>query len=235
MFVNILRKYIRKAKSYKVLTTLLIMVALGVVFFCCRYGMNRRFHVTVPVSQDTLKVVFELLFEGFRDTEFDHLIGLKAGNMSYEDVVDRRQYREGYITTFKDGILNMPVDYLFDLLVRKDVNIGNYPPNVGYHRDYNPQNSSLFYRIGASRASEDLKLFRRQLWDDVGNTKWKYYNDDLETYFKYSEILPADVQKKRLEETPYLQAVIFLQDKLKNTPKISVEAEFPFLTNDHIE
>ncbi|MCL2622096.1 MAG: hypothetical protein FWD31_00405 [Planctomycetaceae bacterium] len=204
------------------------VIVVAICTYCpCTYGQSESSSsVTndVMISHEGLKIAFDLVFDIYLDTNFDEFIGRDAyigreiKPMSDVAVVDRRQYREGYISTMKHGILTDGViDYHIDSLRDKDVKIGNYFPgtssvdHVLIHRK-----NSTYYGDGAREARKKLRLFLSQLWNDVSKTKSKYSKYDRETYFKHGEYLPDEVWKERIEEIPRLQAIIFLRDRLRN-------------------
>ena len=201
----------------------LLVVVLAIIAICmtcaCIYYKNRsKCLINIELSDEGIQVVFDLVFCAFQNTDFDKFIGTKLGPMSDADVIDRRQYREGYVSTMKRLILSIPTDNHIDRLRYQaaDFEKCNSIAHVTTVEDFEPiRKSSRYYAIGSRMAYEEVSRFENPLlWNEITKTKFKYYETDWENYFKHGKALPDDVLKQRIEEIPRLQAIIFLQNTL---------------------
>ncbi len=198
--------------------SLLLMLLLAVYWYrYCKQDKRQVAvcHLTLPRSVRSQEIACNMVSSVFQDTDVDVPIETNVETVSIKDADDRRQYREGYIAAMKFGILEIPIDFFVaHLSCCGSPKMGDYFSDTVYQ--HSRRINSRYYDAGASLARERCALFERQLWDDVMKTKWKHYEMDKKSYFSKGKTVPLDELKTRIEETPYLQALIFLQNKFKN-------------------
>ena len=113
-------------------------------------------HIRVVASQDGLGIAFDLLVDVFQDTDFDNLIGRVIFPLTDEEVADRRQYREGYISYRKRDLLDFPSDFFVAVLREQDPKLGycKYAELQGHKYR---RKSTQYYNAGSGRAATNLR------------------------------------------------------------------------------
>ena len=175
--------------------------------------------ISIAMSSESERIIIELLLKAYRTTGFDEDIGVRViprqdhlGWLSDSDVADRRQFREGYVSGLKDGVLAIDVDNFKRRILNNPerVTIGN---SGGLHI---ARFSSPFHEAGRQLARDTLTSLRRQIWEETRAVSKKHFKSDQENYRRKNLLVPVSELEKRLVDAPHLQAIIFLQNRWKS-------------------
>jgi hypothetical protein len=209
------KKHLLNLLQLTVLLCIIVMVLA--VFFRC----SRDTTIVVETSDDCNKIVLDIFFNILQNTDFDADIGPVIRYMSGQPVIDRRQYREGYISTLKDLIMKEDIKHLESMILnKKSAKYASVKRTIASPPLSLTGAMSPFYLAGMERAGNDCDLLLRGLWKEVVAIAAKYKESDSARWTSNSDEL-----EKRIKESPRLQAIILIQQQLKQRPTIEVRVD----------
>jgi hypothetical protein len=192
--------------------------------------INIIYKVNCSFIEDSNKIIFDLLFTPFQNTTFDSDIDSQVFRLSKQDIEDRRQFREGYISTFKKLVASINTEIILAVIINNHASFnGNsvkikLEDSIGCDLKILDYGGSPYYQSGVDLASVKVDLLRNQAWKEAMEISSKYIESDVKNYRNKNKPVPNEELVKRIKDAPHLNAIIFLQEKIKNSPTLEIQS-----------